>query len=200
MATIADIQTLVVQRTGRPELVALTRTAIRTATLRAHHTDFFPRDGIRQFLEYPIDGSKVFADISDLYTAMPTLRAVKTVYCVDFSSGLPIERLDFRTVGDEYDHEGRLRQSIFVIHGTMRIYPRVQSGKIQVIGFANPTVSDATFSSWIADSYPEEIAAWASAIVLQRTGSLEQAQVLQRDFVIPFKEMLVESHLLAGIN
>lgn len=200
MTTITDLQSLVVQRTGRPELVALTRTAIRTATLRAHHTDFFPRDGLRQTLEYTVDGSKVYADISDLYTAIPALRAVKTVYCVGGTNNALTEQLEYRTAGDEYDHEGRLRLGIYVIHGGMRIYPRVQTGKILVVGFAQPVISDAAYSSWIADMYPEEIAAWAAAIVLQRTGAMEQAQALQRESVVPFKELLIESHLLAGIN
>lgn len=200
MTTITDLQSLVVQRTGRPELVALTRTAIRTATLRAHHTDFFPRDGIRQTLQYIVDGSKVYADISDLYTSIPNLRAVKTVYCVGGLNDALTEQLEYRTVGDEYDHEGRLRPGVYVIHGSMRIYPRVQTGKILVVGFAQPNVADATYASWIADMYPEEVATWAAAIVMQRTGAMEQAQTLQKESVMPFKELLVESHLLAGIN
>ena len=44
MTTFAELESLVIEQTRRPEISSVTKAAIRTATLRAHHTDFFPRD------------------------------------------------------------------------------------------------------------------------------------------------------------
>lgn len=200
MTTFAELRTLVGQRTGRPELASLINTAIRTATVRAHHTDFFWQDGFRAFVDYTPETGASFADLANFRSDLPLFRAMKFVYCVNLTNNAPVEKLEYRTIGDEYDHEGRLRSSVYVMHGGLRIYPQVFTGRVQLIGYNNPNVGLDTYSSWIADLYPDEVAAWASGIVFQRSGAMEQAQVIQRDSVIPFKEMLVETHQLGEVN
>ena len=44
MTTFAELEALVIAQTRRPEVTNITQAAIKSATLRAHHTDFFPRD------------------------------------------------------------------------------------------------------------------------------------------------------------
>lgn len=200
MTTFAELRTLVAARTGRPELTALTNSAIRTATVRAHHTDFFWQDGFRAFMDYTPDTQLPYVDLNNFRTDLPLFRAMKLVYCVNINNNAPVEKLEYRTIGDEYDSEGKLRNSVYVMHGGLRIFPWVQTGRVQLVGYNNPNVGLDTYTSWIADLYPEEIAAWAAGIVFQRSGAQEQAQIIQRDSVIPFKEMLVESHQLGEVN
>lgn len=200
MTTFAELRTLVGLRTGRPDLAAHIDMGIRTATVRAHHTDFFWKDAFRGYVTYTPVSGKSYVDIPNFTSDFPLFRALKTVYCVDIDTDSPVEKLTYRTMGDEYDEEGRLRPSIYVLAGGLRIYPRVQTGKLELLGYNNPNVGFDTYSSWIADLYKDEIAAWASGIVFARSGALEQAQEIQRMHVVPFKEQLIESHLLGDIN
>jgi hypothetical protein len=93
------------------------------------------------------------------------------------------------------------RPSIYNLIGdTLRIYPQLQTGRLQVNYYANPNTTSGGFSSWIADTYPDELAMWAAAIVFARTGFAEMANDFQRTHIAPFKELLIASHLLGSVN
>jgi NADH dehydrogenase/NADH:ubiquinone oxidoreductase subunit G len=66
-------------------------------------------------------------------------------------------------------------------------------------GDRNPNTTDLGFCSWIADSYPDEVAMWAAAIVFARSGFAEMAADFQRSHIEPFKGMLIDSHMLGNV-
>lgn len=201
MTTFAELRDLTVAQTRRPEVQAITDAAIRTAVLRAHHVDFFPRDLLVGSLSYtPISGG-LYQDFPTVTTLLPRLRALKTLYGIDPVSYAQIEQLEFRETDDVYDKDGYQRPSVYNLIGdTLRCYIQVWSGALQAHYYANPVVTEAGFSSWIADQYQDDVAQWAAGIVQGRLGYLEQAQLVQRTYVEPFKEQLVASHLLGNVN
>ena len=200
MTTFAELESLVVEQTRRPEIPAVTKAAIRTATMRAHHTDFFSRDVAIGSLTYVPD-SATFRDFPNLSSLLTRLRSIKTLQGLESASMAPVEAFEFREVDDVYDADGNRRPSIYnMIGDTLRIYPQTQTGLLQVFYYQSPNTVDATYSSWIADTYPDELAAWASAIVFARTGFAEMAQEFQKNHIAPFKEMLIASHLLGNVN
>jgi hypothetical protein len=87
-----------------------------------------------------------------------------------------------------------------MIGDTLRVYPISATGRMNAYYYKNPVTTEAGYSSWIANEYPDELAMWAAAIVFARTGFAEMAQDFQRTHVAPFKELLVSSHLLANVN
>jgi hypothetical protein len=87
-----------------------------------------------------------------------------------------------------------------MIGDTLRVYPQVSTGLLATTYYKNPVVTEAGYSSWVANEYPDELAMWAAAIVFARTGFAEMAQDFQRTHVQPFKELLVASHLFAAVN
>jgi hypothetical protein len=87
-----------------------------------------------------------------------------------------------------------------MIGDTLRVYPASATGRMSAYYYKNPVTTEAGYSSWIANEYPDELAMWAAAIVFARTGFAEMAQDFQRTHVLPFKELLVSSHLLATVN
>lgn len=200
MTTFAELESLVVEQTRRPEIPAITKAAIRTATMRAHHTDFFPKDVAVGALTY-VPNSATYRDFPDLSSLLTRLRSVKTLQGLESATMAPVEAFEFRDVDDVYDADGNRRPSIYNIIGdTLRVYPQTQTGLLQVIYYQNPAIVEANYSSWIANTYPDELAAWASAIVFARTGFAEMAQEFQRNHIVPFKEMLVSSHLLGNVS
>lgn len=201
MTTFAELTAKVYDVTKRPELVSLTATAIRLATIRAHHTDFFPRDSNIQAIDFTVNPTLQFVDLTNIYSTLVQLRAIELLQCADVITGNPTESLEYREYSDLWDVDGVLRSSVFTLVGdTLKCVPKVATGKMLVKFYKNPIVLDATYSSWIADLYDDEVAMWAAAIIWSRTGNMEQAKLTLQSHVQPFKDLLIESHLLATVN
>ena len=200
MTTFAELQALVEEQTRRPEIPAVTKAAIRTATLRAHHTDFFPKDVAVGTLSYTPDIA-TFRDFANISSSFSRLRTLKTVEGLDSVTMAPAEAFEYRELDDVYDSDGVRRPSIYnVIGDTLRVYPQMQTGLLQIFYYQNPNTVEVNYSSWIANTYPDELAAWAAAIVFARTGFAEMANEFQKNHIQPFKELLVASHLLGNVN
>ena len=201
MTTFAELESLVVAQTRRPEVSAVTQAAIRTATLRAHHTDFFNRDLAMGTLSYTPSSSASFYDFTDVSSTLVRMRAFQLVQSVDSITSVPVETLEYRELQDLYDSDNVRRSSVYTMIGdTLRLFPAAATGQFTAYFYKNPVTTDAGYSSWIADSYPDELAMWAAAIVFARTGFAEMAQDFQRTHVAPFKELLIASHLLSTVN
>lgn len=201
MTTFAELETLVIGQTRRPEIPAVTKAAIRTATLRAHHTDFFPRDLVSGALTWEVNNSALFQDFQSVSNILVRMRSIKFIYGNDAVTSVPVEKLEYRDTDDIYDSDGVLRPSVYNLIGdTLRCYFQQPTGLATVFYYRNPLIADAQYSSWIADAYPDELAAWAAAIVFARTGYAEMAQEFQRNHITPFKEMLIASHLLGNVS
>lgn len=202
MAILNTIEELVVSDyTRRPEIPAVTRAAIRTAVLRAHHVDFFPRDLSQYGITYTPLSTAVSYDIASLSSIIPRLRTIKTLVGTDSATAAPVENFEFRETDDIYDADGLRRSSIYTLIGdTLRVYPQAATGSLQIYYYQNPAFVGDIISSWIADTYVDEIAAWAAAIVFARTGFTEQAERINATNIAPFKESLIASHLLANVK
>ena len=201
MTTFAELETLVVGQTRRPEVPAITQAAIRTAVLRAHHVDFFPRDLATSTLSYtPISGAEYY-DFPDVSTTLGRLRSFQTIRGMEVATGAVVENLEYRELQDIYDSDNVRRTSFYTLIGdTLRIYPVVATGRFDVFFYRNPDTSSATFNSWVANTYPDDIAQWAAAIVFARTGFAEMAAEFNKNQVQPFKEILIAAHLLGTVN
>lgn len=201
MTTFAEMEALVVGQTRRSEVPAITQAAIRTATLRAHHTDFFPRDLTMGQLDYAPSSTSYSYDFANVQNFFPRLRAFQLMQSVDPIALVPVEELEFRDIDDLYTAEGEMRMHVYTMIGdTLRLYPSAPTGKFSAYYFRNPVTQASGYSSWIADEYPDELAMWAAAIVWARTGFADMATDAQRTHVQPFKELLISSHLFTTGN
>ena len=167
MTTFAELFDATVVNTKRPELVALTESCVRLATMKAHQTDFFMRDQVHQSLLYTPDNSKVFVDILNLSTNLPRKRSISFVQSADLGNGMPTENFEWREYSDFWDRDKCLRTSVYTeIGDTLRLRPCVQTGRFDVIYYRNPVTSPALdYASWIADAHQEELAMWAAGLV-----------------------------------
>ena len=201
MTTFAELESLVIEQTRRPEISSVTKAAIRTATLRAHHTDFFPRDLASGPLTYTLSSIAQFYDFPNISQTLLRMRSLKLIHGIDAVTSAPVEQLEFREADDLFDQDGNRRPHIYTLVGdTLRIYFSAPTGAATAFFYQNPQTSEAQYSSWIADTYPDELAAWAAGIVFARTGFTEMAQQFQELHVRPFKELLISSHLLGNVS
>jgi hypothetical protein len=201
MTTFAEMEALVVGQTRRPEVPTITQAAIRTATLRAHHIDFFKRDLAIGTLSYTPSSSAIYYDLPSISATLPRLRALQLVQSLESVYHQPTEELEYRELQDLYDSDNHLRPSIYTLVGdTLRIYPQSVTGSLATYFYQNPVTTTVGYNSWIANDYPDELAMWAAAIVFARTGFAEMASDFQKTHIQPFKEMLLSSHLLGSVN
>lgn len=200
MTTFNELYDLTVELTKRPELVAQTQSAIRTATLRAHHIDFFRRDLQMAQLPYAVQPESYYYDFPTISATLQRLRTIKNVYSVTVQ-GNQTEQLEYRESDDLFDRDGNPRRYMYTLIGdTLRCYFDLPTSLMQVYYFQNPNVTAGSYSSWIADTYPDDLAGWAAATVMARTGFLEMAARYQEDYVKPLKETLIASHLLGSVS
>ena len=201
MTTFAELYDATVQNTKRPELVALTKTCVRLATLRAHQTDFFLRDQVLGSLTYTVDQAQQIVTINTLNAQLPNKRSIEFVQCLDASTLMPSENMEWREYSDFWNKDGELRNSVYTELGdSLKFRPQVQTGRLAVLYYTNPVVTEVGYASWIADVHIDELAMWAAGLIWARTGFLEQAKVTQDLHVTPFKELLCESYLIGTVN
>ena len=201
MTTYVELEQLVTAQTKRPDIPGITKSAIRTATLRAHHVDFFPRDLVESPLTYTPSSTASFYDLQNISSTLPRMRSLKFLVGIEAGSGRRVEQLEFREIDDLYATDGTRRTSVYCLIGdTLRIYPLAATGTISAYYYQNPALTEHSFISWIVDTYPDEVAMWAAAIVFARTGNAEMAADFQRTHVQPFKELLIASHLIGNVS
>lgn len=201
MTTFAEMVTLVNEITKRPELVATTNLAIKLATLRAHSIEFFHRDQANAQLDYSVSLSSPFQDIASIYSVVPLMRTPNFLQSEDPATFQPVENLEFEEDYKRlYDQDNALRQSVFTFLGeTLRAVFQAPTGRARLYYYKNPDTSISGYSSWIANSHPEELAMWAAAIVWNRSGNIEQAKLTQDTHIAMFKDLLITSYLFSKV-
>lgn len=202
MTTFQNLVDLTTQITRRPEFGPLTATAVRTAVLRAHTTGFFVRDSVSAILPCVIT-EMPWIDILNPYDTLPLLRAIEQVQMLEPTNLTPVEQLQYeeRTNILAPGLGSGIKLSRYTLEGDkLRLFPVMQTTKCAVQYYLKPDVRTDTFSSWISNEFPEEVAFWAASIVFARSGALDQAQMLLKSSIMPFKELLTETYMIGTVN
>lgn len=202
MTTFAEIEEGIVGLTRRPEIPNITKLAVRDATLRAHHVNFFPADTRTTTITYPVPGGNVtLIDIGEISTKLVRQRGLQAVQGVDPSTYALAERFSYYQPDQLYDDCNQLRTSVYTIIGdTLRLIPATPTGALAVYYYQNPVTTEGGYSSWIADLYPDDIIQWGAAIVSARTGFREIAEEIHNNHIKPFRETLEASHFLVEVH
>lgn len=201
MTTFTQLYDLIVDYTKRPELITLTKAALKAATVRAHTSGFFYRDAMSNSQSLVLDPSKVWIDIPNVYSLINNLRAIQCVQMLQESNDFPLQTLEYVDRQDIWrPNSNSLKTGVYTLEGsTLRLYPNFLTNRIKIEGFVLPVVTEVGFSSWIANDFAEDLAMWAASIVHARTGALELARANLEANVRPFKEMLAETYTVPTV-
>lgn len=168
---LADILTL----TNRPDLEAETELALRTATINAHHSDFYNRDHRTQLVQLPNPSYNSALDIQNLF---PRFRGLETVQLLDVNY-IPINdpEIEIIEIGDILDSEYRfVKNNVAYVAGTtLNIRSNINSYGYSVGWYSSPQTRREEYNSWIAQLYDPVIVFWGAAIVLGTNGNEEKA-------------------------
>lgn len=182
-ATLASVLAEVYNLTKRPDLASVSTTAVKAATLKAHQKDFFVRDLKEDAVQFLIAD---FYQQLDYKTLFPYWRAISYARLYDPTAiPQPDETSqDFKliTPSDSFDSYNVMKDRVMYLAGSNFNFKNInaQFQYILVGHYDNPNVTDAGYTSWIADDYPYAIIFEAARYVFKTIAFDEQAAVYEK--------------------
>jgi hypothetical protein len=170
---ISDVYTM----TNRPDLVNETRLAVKAATLKAHQSDFYPKDIYEVGIEWP---DPDYIQSLDYRTLIPRWRAFK--YLRKYADGAPGDFINLLTPEQTLDRFAINKDDICYLAGEMlEIRSSTQDTYMILACYRNPDLADNSFSSWIALDHPYVIVYEAARAIFKQIGFDEQATQIRQE-------------------
>ena len=159
--------------TNRPDLIGETKAAVKAATLKAHHSDFFSKDIHEEGFVFPGLGYK---QSFDYIQAVDNFRAFKYARkaedaCDD--AGIFFEIITPEEVLDSY---GRNRCDIAYVAGrVLEMRSSTEFDRFLLGCYVHPIVREGAYCSWVAMQYPYAVIYEAARIVFKAIGKVDES-------------------------
>lgn len=171
---LTELKTEVVSITKRQDMESTTiAVMVRAATLKMHQADFYAKDLFETVITFP---SAEFLQTFDYLTTIPRWRALKYLRKIDPTSNEvmepPLGILTPDSLLDSYQVE---KTNVAYEAGLfLQIKCNVEIQSFVLGCYLNPDITDANFTSWIAQMYPYAIVFEAAAAVFKAIGQFDQ--------------------------
>ena len=177
MASLNSLMTDVFTITNRPDLIAETKLAVKQATLKMHHVDYFPKDLFETGISWnPADYVQSLA----YKNIIPRWRTFK--YLRKYQDSRPGDFFQLLGVEETLDRYAINKDNICYIAGDqLEIRSSTQDTYMLIGCYLHPDITDESYSSWIADEHPFAIVFDAAATVFKMIGFDEQAAYLKQN-------------------
>jgi hypothetical protein len=171
--TLTELVQEVYTITGRPDRVNETSSAIRSATLKAHQSDYYWKD-IRE-LGITFDSAEYIQSL-DYRALISNWRAIKYLRKYDLTSGLPCTELKLLLPEQIFDAYGLTKENVFYAAGQyIQIRSSTKEDSYLLGYYVNPDITDSGYNSWVALDHPYAIILDAAATVFKAIGKDEEA-------------------------
>lgn len=190
---VTDVYTL----TNRPDLVGETLLAVKTATLKAHQSDYFYKDLFETGVMFDLSLAQQTLDYK---TLIPKWRALKYVVPYDYTvpPGVPGIALEIITPDLITDNYSILRENVCYVAGAeLQIRTRAATQYFTLGCYLYPDTGTETYTSWIASEQSAAIVYEAAATVFKTIGYDEQ-NAAYRDLVAAQYAELKITNILAN--
>jgi hypothetical protein len=165
---IAEVYTI----TNRPDLVAQTLTAVRSATLKLHQQDYFYKDIFETGVTFT---TAEYLQQIEYRTLVPRWRALKYLRKTDstaYQDGKLLEVVVPENVEDAYQIN---RTDICYVAGeVVQIRSSTELQYVLLGCYRNPDITQAGYNSWIALDHPYAIVFEAAGMVFKMIGDTDQ--------------------------
>lgn len=152
MADFNSLVTQVITLTNRPELVAETQLAVKSATLKLHASENYAKDLFETGLVF---SSTDFRQTIDYRSLIPRFRRLSYIRKFDAVGNVPGKEFTIITPDQIFDRYQRQRTDVAYLAGSL--FQLLSSDQVTNVLFGcyvHPTVADAaTYSSWIATEF-----------------------------------------------
>lgn len=190
---VADVYSL----TNRPDLVNETALAVKAATLKAHHSDFYYKDLFETGIVF---STSEFQQSLPYKSLIPLWRSIKYLRKCDatVTPNVPGDFLSLLTPEDALDSYGINKEDVYYIAGLEIQIRSVDAQSNYLIGcYLHPDVTPTGYNSWIADEHEFAIVYEATAIIFKTIGFDEQVAAY-RQMVADEYTLLKASNLVAA--
>jgi len=171
--TLSDLIQEVYTLTGRPDRVAETLSAIKSATLKAHQSDFFYKDVYETGLNF---GGAAYVQQLNYRVAVPNYRSLKYLRKYDPTTNTPGKTLDLVVPENIFDGFQIQKQDICYAAGAyININSSTQEQYYLFGCYVNPDITTLGYTSWIALDHPYAIVFDAASTVFKAIGKDEEA-------------------------
>lgn len=172
---LAEVYTL----TNRPDLVAETKLAVKSSTLKLHQSDFYSKDIFELSVDLGVATNK-YVYSYDYIVAISNFRTLKYLRKLD-SNLQPAEFFTVITPEETLDSYNVTRSDVCYVAGrVLEIRSSTTFNKMILGAYVFPIVTEPDYSSWIADRYPYAIVFDAARTVFKTIGYDEQASAYEK--------------------
>ena len=179
MATLSELIADTYVVTNRPDLVADTLLAVKKATLKAHHSDFYAKDVFETGIQWATPG---YFQSLEYRTLVPRWRQMKFLRKYDATGETPGDFFTILTPDQSLDSYGIAKENICYLAGEMIEIRSDTEDEYMLLGcYRHPDITEANFSSWIALDHPYLIVYEAAATILKAIGKAEDATALRQE-------------------
>ena len=193
--TFAELLTNVYTITNRPDLVAETKMAIKQATLKAHHFDFFPKDLYENVLSF---SNADYIQQLDYRALVPNWRALKYLRKYDAVGLTPGMELSILNVDQVFDGYALEKTDVCYLAGVNINIKSSTSEQYYIFGcYVHPSIDENTYNSWIALDAPFAIINEAARNIFKLIGFDEMSRTYDQLVTEQFAE-LQRNNLLAN--
>lgn len=193
--TLTELQQEVYTVTNRPDLVARTLLAIRSATLKVHQSEYFYKDLHETGVSF--DTSSFFQSIT-YRDILPLYRSLKYVRKTDILGSIG-DFLEILTPEEVLDRDKIQKSDI--IYGAGNLLQIKSSTAIQyiILGcYLNPDITVSGFSSWIALDHPYAIVYEAASAVFKAIGKTDEFSASMMEAKAQYAAVVASNILLNG--
>ena len=177
MATFAELVSDVYILTNRPYLVDETKLAVKMATLKAHQSDYYPKDLHEVGLQWPTPD---YLQSIEYRTLIPRWRAFK--YLRKYAGSAPGEFFKLLTPEETLDGYGINKENVCYIAGEMlEIRSDTQDSNMILGCYLNPVTDENNYNSWIALDHPYAITFEAARIIFRQVGSIDESNSMRQE-------------------
>lgn len=198
MSTYSDLVADVITITNRPDLIDLTKLAVRHATLKAHKLDFFPKDIYETGIQWQ---TPAYIQSLEYRNLVPRWRALKYLRKYDFTAspgkaGEIFKVITPELILDEYEFQ---KDNVCYLAGeSLEIRSNTKDAYMLLGCYRHPDTTEANYDSWIALDQPSAIVYEAARSVFKQIGFDEQAKEMQSEvadqFTILRQEIIGEGY------
>jgi len=198
MASFADLVSDVKIMTNRPDLDNEIKLAVKAATLKAHQSDFYPKDLFETAIQWtPID----YFQSLDYRTLVPRWRSLKYIRKYDPTntttpSGKIFTIAQPENILDQYQLN---RDDICYLAGaSIEIRSSTQDAYMLLGCYIFPDITEATYDSWIALDHPYAIEFEAASKIFKTTGDDAQSTQMSQEVAVQYALLQRDSIIAQG--
>lgn len=192
MATFNELISDVYTITNRPDLVNETKLAVKAATLKAHKSDFYPKDIYEVGISWD---DPAFIQSLEYRTLIPRWRAFK--YLRKYSDNAASTFFTLLTPEQTLDAYSVSKENICYLAGEMlEIRSSTEDTYMILSCYLNPKLDENDFQSWIALDSPYAIVFEAARQIYKQIGWDEQATQIKQEVAEQYQ--ILKQEITAG--